>query len=331
VSREVILAARPQGVPQESDFELRDVADDPELADGEVLVRNVFVSVDPYMRGRMSGTRTYVGPYEVGEPIDGGSVGRVVASKHDGLAEGDWVLSQLGWREAGVVAGRRVRKLDPALAAPSTALGALGMPGFTAWLGLTEIAEVKEGETIYVSGAAGAVGSAATQMAKLKGLRVIGSAGSGEKVEWLRSLGVEAFNYRETRAKDALADGIDVYFDNVGGEQLEAALSALRPFGRVAACGAISRYNDQQPEPGPRNIGFVVTKRLRIQGFIVRDHDARFGDFLREVGPWVADGKIECRETMIDGIENLPAAFAGLFRGDNTGKMLVRVGPESTS
>ncbi|HEX4679285.1 MAG TPA: NADP-dependent oxidoreductase [Gaiellaceae bacterium] len=331
MSREVILAARPQGVPQESDFELRDVADDPELADGEVLVRNVFVSVDPYMRGRMSGTRTYVGPYEVGEPIDGGSVGRVVASKHDGLAEGDWVLSQLGWREAGVVAGRRVRKLDPALAAPSTALGALGMPGFTAWLGLTEIAEVKEGETIYVSGAAGAVGSAATQMAKLKGLRVIGSAGSGEKVEWLRSLGVEAFNYRETRAKDALADGIDVYFDNVGGEQLEAALSALRPFGRVAACGAISRYNDQQPEPGPRNIGFVVTKRLRIQGFIVRDHDARFGDFLREVGPWVADGKIECRETMIDGIENLPAAFAGLFRGDNTGKMLVRVGPESTS
>jgi hypothetical protein len=331
VSREVILAARPQGVPQESDFELRDVADDPELADGEVLVRNVFVSVDPYMRGRMSGIRTYVGPYEVGEPIDGGSVGRVVASKHDGLAEGDWVLSQLGWREAGVVEGKRVRKLDPALAAPSTALGALGMPGFTAWLGLTEIAEVKEGETIYVSGAAGAVGSAATQIAKLKGLRVIGSAGSDEKVEWLRSLGVEAFNYRETRAKEALADGIDVYFDNVGGEQLEAALGALRPFGRVAACGAISRYNDQQPEPGPRNIGFVVTKRLRLQGFIVRDHDARFGDFLREVGPWVAEGKIECRETMIDGIENLPAAFAGLFRGDNTGKMLVRVGPDSTS
>jgi NADPH-dependent curcumin reductase CurA len=315
-------------VPQESDFELRDVADDAELADGEVLVRNVFVSVDPYMRSRMSGIRTYVGPYEVGEPIDGGSVGRVVASKHAGLAEGDWVLSQLGWREAGVVDGERVRKLDPGLAAPSTALGALGMPGFTAWLGLTEIAEVKEGETIYVSGAAGAVGSAATQIAKLKGLRVIGSAGSDEKVEWLRSLGVEAFNYRETRAKEALADGIDVYFDNVGGEQLEAALSALRPFGRVAACGAISRYNDQQPEPGPRNIGFVVTKRLRIQGFIVRDHNARFGDFLREVGPWVAEGKIECRETMIDGIENLPAAFAGLFRGDNTGKMLVRVGPD---
>jgi NADPH-dependent curcumin reductase CurA len=217
------------------------------------------------------------------------------------------------------------------LAPPSTALGVLGMTGFTAWVGLVEIAHVKEGETIYVSGAAGAVGSAAVQIARLKGLRVIGSAGSDEKVEWLRSLGVEAFNYRETRAKDALADGIDVYFDNVGGEQLEAALSALRPFGRVAACGAISRYNDQQPEPGPRNVGFVVTKRLRLQGFIVSDHTASFGDFMREVAPWVADGKIECRETMIDGLENVPAAFAGLFRGDNTGKMLVRVGRDDMS
>jgi NADPH-dependent curcumin reductase CurA len=327
MTREVVLAARPQGVPQESDFELRET-DHPELADSEVLVRNVFVSVDPYMRGRMSGIRTYVGPYEVGEPIDGGAVGRVVTSNYDGLSEGDWVVSQLGWCESGVVEGKRLRKLDPKLAEPSTALGALGMPGFTAWIGLTDIAEIKEGETIYVSGAAGAVGSAAVQIALLKGLRVIGSAGSQEKVEWLRSLGAEAFNYRETRAKDALADGIDVYFDNVGGEQLEAALSALRPFGRVAACGAISRYNDQQPEPGPRNMGFVVTKRLRLQGFIVSDHNARFPDFLREVGPWVAEGKIECRETMLVGIENVPGAFAGLFRGDNTGKMLVRVGPD---
>jgi NADPH-dependent curcumin reductase CurA len=327
MSREVVLAARPQGEPQAADFELRDVGD-AEPADGEVLVRNVFVSVDPYMRGRMTGIRTYVGPYEVGDPIDGGAVGRVVTSNYDGLSEGDWVVSQLGWRETGVVEGKRLRKLDPTLAAPSTALGVLGMPGFTAWIGLTDIAEIKEGETIYVSGAAGAVGSAAVQIALLKGLRVIGSAGSDEKVEWLRSLGAEAFNYRETRAKEALADGIDVYFDNVGGEQLEAALSALRPFGRVAACGAISRYNDQQPEPGPRNMGFVVTKRLRLQGFIVTDHNARFPDFLREVGPWVAEGKIECRETMLEGIENVPAAFAGLFRGDNTGKMLVRVGPD---
>jgi NADPH-dependent curcumin reductase CurA len=327
MTREVVLAARPQGVPQATDFELRET-DDAELADGEVLVRNVFVSVDPYMRGRMSGIRTYVGPYEVGGPIDGGAVGRVVASKYEGLVEGDWVSSMLGWREAGVVEGAHLRKLDPSLAPPSTALGVLGMTGFTAWVGLVKIAEVKEGETIYVSGAAGAVGSAAVQIAKLKALRVIGSAGSDQKVEWLRSLGVEAFNYKETPAKEALADGIDVYFDNVGGEQLEAALTALRPFGRVAACGAISRYNDQQAEPGPRNLGFMVSKRLRLQGFIVTDHTADFGDFMREVAPWVAKAKIECRETMLEGIENVPAAFAGLFHGHNTGKMLVRVGPD---
>jgi len=327
MSREVVLVARPQGPPREADFELRE-APTAEPGTGEVLVRNVFVSVDPYMRSRMSGIRTYVGPYGLGEPIDGGAVGRVVESKHEGLAPGDWVLSMLGWREEGVAAGDRLRKLDPNLAPPSTALGILGMPGLTAWVGLVDIAAIKEGETIYVSGAAGAVGSAAVQFAKLKGLNVIGSAGSDAKVEWLRSLGIEAFNYRETRAKEALADGIDVCFDNVGGEQLEAALTALRPFGRVAACGAISRYNDQQAEPGPRNLGFVVTKRLRLQGFIVSDHTARFGEFMREVVPWVAEGMIECRETLVEGIENVPAAFAGLFRGDNTGKMLVRVGPD---
>jgi NADPH-dependent curcumin reductase CurA len=327
MSREVVLAARPQGEPQESDFELRET-EEAEPGDGEVAIRNVFVSVDPYMRGRMTGIRTYVGPYEVGGPIDGGSVGRVSLSKHDGFAEGDWVLSMLGWREHGVVNGDHLRKLDPALAPPSAALGMLGMPGLTAWVGLVDIGQVKEGETLYVSGAAGAVGSAAVQMAKLKGLRVIGSAGSAEKVAWLTSLGVEAFNYRETPAKEALADGIDVYFDNVGGEQLEAALNALRPFGRVVACGAISRYNDQQPEPGPRNLFYMVSKRLRLQGFIVMDHSDRYPAFLAEVGPWVAAGKLSLRETVLDGIENVPAAFAGLFRGDNTGKMLVRVGPD---
>jgi NADPH-dependent curcumin reductase CurA len=326
--KEIALAARPEGEPKESDFELRE-RENREPGDGEVLVRNVFVSVDPYMRGRMTGVRTYVAPYAVGDRIDGAAVGRVVESCCDGLAEGDWVSSSLGWTEGGVVEGGRLRKLDPSLAAPSTALGVLGMPGFTAWIGLVEIGGVKEGETIYVSGAAGAVGSAAVQIAKRMGLRVIGSAGSDEKVEWLRSLGVEAFNYRETPAREALADGIDVYFDNVGGKQLEAALTALRDFGRVIACGAISRYNEERPEPGPRNLGFVVTKRLRIQGFIVIDHTDRFGDFMREVGPWVAEGSLQYRETVLDGIENVPAAFAGLFRGENTGKMLVRVGPES--
>jgi NADPH-dependent curcumin reductase CurA len=327
LSREIVLAAHPHGEPQESDFQLREaVATEP--GDGEVLIRNVFVSVDPYMRGRMTGIKTYVAPFEIGAPIDGGAVGRVVTSKHDGFAAGDWVNSMLGWREEGVVAGDRLRKLDASLAPPSTALGALGMPGLTAWYGLVEVGRVREGETLYVSGAAGAVGSTAVQIAKLKGLHVIGSAGSDEKVDWLRSLGIDAFNYKETPAKEALAAGIDVYFDNVGGAQLEASLGALRPFGRVIACGAISRYNDTAPSPGPRNFAFVVSKRLRIEGFIVSDHTDRFRDFVAEVGPWVAAGKIACRETMLDGIEQVPAAFAGLFRGENTGKMLVRVGPD---
>jgi NADPH-dependent curcumin reductase CurA len=202
------------------------------------------------------------------------------------------------------------------------------MPGFTAWIGLVDIARVQEGETIYVSGAAGAVGSAAAQIARLKGLRVIGSAGTAEKVEWLRSLGIEAFDYRETPAKEVLADGIDVYFDNVGGAQLEAALWALRDHGRVAACGSISRYNDVRAEPGPRNLSLIVTKRLRVEGFIILDHYQRFGDFLAEVAPWVLSGRLQSRETIVDGLENIPTAFAGLFHGENTGKMLVRVGPD---
>jgi NADPH-dependent curcumin reductase CurA len=296
--------------------------------EGELLVRNVFVSVDPYMRGRMTGVRTYVAPYEVGDVVGGGAVGRVVRSEDGRFAEGDWVLSMLGWREGGTVPADRVRKLDPAAAPPSTALGVLGMPGMTAWVGLVDIGRVEPGETIYVSGAAGAVGSAAAQLAKVKGLRVLGSAGSADKVEWLRSLGVEAFDYRKTEAKEALADGIDVYFDNVGGRQLEAALGALRPFGRVVACGAISRYNDERAEPGPRNLSLIVTRRLRLQGFIVSDHDDRYAAFHAEVAPWVRDGSVRYRETVADGIENVPAAFAGLFRGDNVGKMLVRVGPD---
>jgi NADPH-dependent curcumin reductase CurA len=324
MSREIVLAARPQGAPQASDFEVRE-AKVPAPADGEVRVRNVYVSVDPYMRGRMTGVRTYVDPYQVGDVIDGAAVGRVVESRHDDLAEGDWVLSTLGWREEGVTGGDGVRKLGPELAPPSTALGVLGMPGLTAWVGLVDVGRVQEGETIYVSGAAGAVGSTAVQIAKLKGLRAIGSAGTPEKVEWLRSLGVEAFDYRETRLKDALADGIDVFFDNVGGDQLEGALNALRPFGRVIACGAISRYNDERPEPGPRNLALIVSKRLRVEGFIVIDHMTRYRDFLAEVGPWVADGRLAYRETVVDGIERAPEAFAGLFRGDNVGKMLVRV------
>jgi NADPH-dependent curcumin reductase CurA len=327
MSREVVLAARPAGSPRESDFEFRE-ADDREPAEGEVAVRNVLVSVDPYMRGRMTGMHTYVPPYEIGDVVDGAAVGRVVASRHPGFAEGDWVQSSLGWRERGIADGDRLRRLDPELAPPSASLCALGATGLTAWVGLVDIGRVQEGETIWVSGAAGAVGSIAAQIAKLKGLRVIGSAGSAEKVAWLESLGIEAFDYNVTPLKEALADGIDVYFDNVGGKQLEAALFALRDHGRVIACGAISRYNDEGPQPGPRNLGLVVTKRLRVEGFIVIDHFDRFRAFVEEVGPWVRDGKVVSRETVVEGFEHLPEAFAGLFRGDNVGKMLVRVGPD---
>jgi NADPH-dependent curcumin reductase CurA len=327
LTREIVLAARPQGTPRATDFELRD-APDAEPGDGQALVRNVLVSVDPYMRSRMSGIRTYVGPYDVGGSIDGGAVGRVVTSRHPGLAEGDWVLTMLGWRDGGVVDGDRVRKLDPSIAPPSTALGVLGMPGLTAWVGLVDVGRVREGETLYVSGAAGAVGSVAAQLAKLRGLRVIGSAGSPEKVAWLESLGISAFDYRTTPLREALADGVDVVFDNVGGEQLEGAINALRPFGRVIACGAISRYNDERAEPGPRNLALVVSRRLRIEGFIVTDHLDRNADFLAEVAPLVRDGALQARETVVEGLERVPEAFAGLFRGDNVGKMLVRVGPD---
>jgi hypothetical protein len=320
VTREVVLAAVPQGAPLESDFEVRE-APDAEPGDGELLVRNVFVSVDPYMRGRMTGMRTYVAPFAPGDVIDGGAVGQVVVSRADGFAEGDWVQTMLGWRDAGVVSADAANKIDADAAPPSTALGVLGMPGLTAWAGLLEIGRIEAGETVYVSGAAGAVGSAAVQIAKLKGCRAIGSAGSDEKVEWLRSLGVEAFNYKTAQ----LDEKIDVYFDNVGGDQLELALGKLNTFGRVVACGAISRYNDPAGPPGPRNMGFVVTKRLRIQGFIVTDHFASFPAFLAEVGPWVRDGQLQYRETIVDGLENAPRAFAGLFTGDNTGKMLVRI------
>jgi NADPH-dependent curcumin reductase CurA len=332
-SREVRLAARPSGVPEESDFEIAEV----EIAEpgtGQILVRNAYFSVDPYMRPRMNDVESYIPPFALGEPLTGGAVGRVAASQDEAFAVGDWAFHGLGWREWAVCDAARARAVDPALAPVSTALGVLGMPGFTAYHGLLEIGGAREGETVFVSGAAGAVGSAAAQMAKIAGCRVLGSAGSREKVDWLVELGLDAaFDYRETRARKALAelapDGIDVYFDNVGGDQLEAALSALRRNGRVVACGSVSRYNDVDPAPGPRNLALVVTKRLRIQGFIVSDHFEGFGEFFERAAGWVRDGRLRYRETVVDGIENAPAAFIGLLGGDNIGKMLVRVGPDA--
>ncbi|MGZ8688167.1 MAG: NADP-dependent oxidoreductase [Gaiellaceae bacterium] len=327
-SREIRLAARPRGVPVPSDFELAE-AELREPGEGEVLIRNAFVSVDPYMRGRMNDAKSYVPPFQVGEPLTGGAVGQVVASRSQ-WPEGTWVVHNLGWREWALSDGAGLLPVDPSLAPVSTALGVLGMPGFTAYVGLLDIGRPKQGETVFVSGAAGAVGSVAGQIAKLKGCRVIGSAGTPEKVAWLRELGFdEVFDYRETETRDALREGIDVYFDNVGGSTLEAAIGALRIRGRVVACGAISQYNATEPQPGPRNLFMVVSKRLRVEGFIISDHYDRYPDFLADMGGWLRDGKVRYRETVVEGIEHAPDAFVGLLQGDNVGKMLVRVGPAS--
>jgi NADPH-dependent curcumin reductase CurA len=241
-------------------------------------------------------------------------------------------VHSLGWREWALSDGRGLLPVDPELAPVSTALGVLGMPGFTAWYGLTQLGEPQEGETVFVSGAAGAVGSVAAQVARLLGCRVIASAGSDEKLAWLRELGVdEAFSYRDRPVheslREAAPDGIDVYFDNVGGDHLEAAIGAMRLRGRVVACGAISRYNDTEAAPGPRNLFMLFTKRLLIRGFIISDHYDRYEEFQGQVGPWVHDGLVAYRETIVEGIENAPRAFLGLLQGENIGKMLVRVGP----
>ncbi len=328
-SREIRLAARPRGLPQPSDFELAEV-DLVEPGEGQVLIRNAYVSVDPYMRGRMNDAKSYVPPFRLGEPLGGGAVGKVVASRNERWPEGSWVVHQAGWREAALSDGEGLSAFDPATAPLTTALGVLGMPGMTAYVGMLDIGRVQEGETVFVSGAAGAVGSVAGQIAKLKGCRVIGSAGSPEKVAWLRELGFdEAFGYRETETREALRDGIDVYFDNVGGPTLEAAIGALRVRGRIVACGAISQYNATEPQPGPRNLFMVVTKRLRMEGFIVSDHADRRAAFAAEMGAWVRDGSVRHRETVVEGIESAPAAFIGLLQGENIGKMLVQVGPDA--
>ncbi|MDX6684613.1 MAG: hypothetical protein QOF86_741, partial [Baekduia sp.] len=266
-SREIQLAARPHGEPQPSDFRLVEV-DVPDPGPGEVLVRNTYISVDPYMRGRMNDAKSYVPPFRLDRAMDGGAVGEVVASEAEGLAPGDTVLHQLGWREHAVLPADQVRKVDPAGISPSAYLGVLGMPGLTAYAGLTEVAGLADGDVVFVSGAAGAVGSLVGQIAKLRGNTVIGSAGSAEKVAHLTDdLGFDAaFNYKDGAVAEQLAkaapDGIDVYFDNVGGEHLGAAIGALNWHGRVAMCGAISQYNSKEPTPGPRNLSQVVGKRL---------------------------------------------------------------------
>ncbi|MFL6121801.1 NADP-dependent oxidoreductase [Actinophytocola sp.] len=329
-AREIRLASRPTGWPTAETFEFAEV-ELPSPGSGEVLVRNAFMSVDPYMRGRMNDVKSYVPPYELGKALEGGAVGEVVESGVDGVSPGDLVLHNSGWRSHALLT--RFTKLRPIEGvSPSHFLGALGMPALTAYVGLLDIARFTPGETVFVSGAAGAVGGLVGQIAKLKGAkRVIGSAGSAEKVKHLtEKLGFDAaFNYRDGKVTQQLLaaapDGIEVYFDNVGGDHLEAALWAMNNHGRVAACGSISGYNEEKLPPGPRNLHQVVTKRLTIRGFIVSDHNDRFQAMIDEVSAWLTAGKLVAEETVVDGLDNAPAAFLGMLRGENTGKMIVRL------
>jgi NADPH-dependent curcumin reductase CurA len=328
-TREIHLAARPFGWPTHDDFRTVEATlSDP--GPGEVLVRNTYLSVDPYMRGRMNDARSYLPPFRLDAPLEGGAVGEVLASGDDRVPVGATVLHQAGWREHALLPGGQVRVVDVSRVPASAYLGVLGMPGMTAYVGLTRIAPVQEGETVFVSGAAGAVGSAAGQIARLLGAgRVVGSAGSPEKVDWVTGeLGFDAaFDYHDGPVSGLLKEHapIDVYFDNVGGEHLEAAISALADFGRVAACGAIATYNETDPSPGPRNMFLVVTKRLSIRGFIVLDHGDVTGEFYRRAGEWFADGGLAYQETVVDGLDSTVDAFLDLHRGANIGKMLIRL------
>jgi NADPH-dependent curcumin reductase CurA len=329
---EVRLAARPTGWPTPDDFELVDA---PVVSPGanQILVRNKVMSVDPAMRGRMNAGRSYVPPFRLGEALQGGAVGEIVVSRSPRFTPGQTVLHQLGWREYATIDDSKVQPVDPAAAPLGAYLGVLGMPGLTAYVGLFDIAGFTPGDTVFVSGAAGAVGSVVGQLAKVRGAaKVIGSAGSAEKVHHLtEELGFDAaFNYKDgpvaEQLRAAAPDGIDVYFDNVGGDHLEAAIGELRTFGRIAACGAISQYNATKPAPGPRNMMQFVVKRLTMRGFIVIDHFDRRQQFLDEVGALVREGTLRYRETTVDGLRNAPDAFLGMLRGENLGKMLVTIG-----
>ena len=331
--RQVRLAARPVGYPKETDFRLVE-SPVPEPGTGEFLVRVIYLSLDPYMRGRMSDARSYVPPVTLGDVMEGGTVGEVVRSNHPGYAVGDIVEGRLGWQEYAVSAGKGVRKLDPTVAPISTALGVLGMPGLTAYFGLLEVGQPKPGETVVVSAASGAVGGLVGQIAKLKGCRAVGLAGSDAKVDYItRELGFDAgINYRMAPDLDAALHaacpgGIDVYFDNVGGRITEAVSRHVNPFARFAICGLISQYNLTEPELAPRNERFVLVNRVRIQGFIVFDFAARYRDGLAQLTEWVRQGKLKYREHFVDGLERAPAALIGLLQGKNFGKMVVRVGP----
>ncbi|MGE3930029.1 MAG: NADP-dependent oxidoreductase [Hyphomonadaceae bacterium] len=330
-SREIRLKSRPDGMPAAENFELSAV-DVPAPAAGELLVRNLWMSVDPYMRGRMYDRPSYVPPFELGKALMGGAVGRVEASNDPDFAPGDLVESMNGWREAFVTVGAALQKLPQSGVPEQAYLGVLGMPGMTAYTSFHRIGEPKAGETVFVSGAGGAVGSAVCQIAKLRNCKVVASAGSDAKLAWLKGRGVDAtVNYKTCgnllkAVREAAPNGIDIYFDNVGGEHLEVAMEVARPWARFIECGMISIYNNAEPSPGPRNMAYIVGKRLRLQGFIVSDFMDMREQFRTDMTQWVKDGAVQWEETVENGIENAPKAFLNLFTGANAGKMLVKLG-----
>lgn len=335
----VVLASRPVGEPTAANFRLEDYAI-PTPGEGQVLLRTIWLSLDPYMRGRMSEGPSYSAPVPVDGVMEGGTVCEVIASHNPGFAKGDIVLAHSGWQTHALSDGRGLRKIDPTLAPISTAVGILGMPGMTAYTGLLEIGKPKEGETVVVAAASGAVGSAVGQIAKIKGARAVGIAGGKDKCDYVvNELGFDAcLDHRDpdlaARLKEACPKGIDVYFENVGGKVFEAVFPRLNDFARIPVCGLIADYNTvfgaDTPAPKWANsiMRAILVKRLNFRGFIVRDFAAMHGDFLRDTAQWIREGKIKYREFVTDGLDSAPGAFIGLLKGANFGKQLVRVGPD---
>jgi NADPH-dependent curcumin reductase CurA len=331
MNRQITLAARPTGLPKESDFRLVESAI-PVPGPGEVLVRTLYLSVDPYMRGRMNDAKSYAAPVAIGEVMVGGTVGRVEQSNDPNFRVDDIVAGNTGWQDYATPKGKDLRRLDPSFAPVTTALGVLGHIGLTAYFGLIDICHPQAGETVVVSGGAGAVGSAVGQIAKFLGCRVVGIAGTDAKVEYLvNELGFDAaFNYKTTtdygaKVKELCPNGVDVYFDNVGGPITDAVLFNINVHARVSVCGQISQYNVEKPEPGPRLLGLLIVYRAKLEGFLVTDYAPGFAEGLRQLGAWFKQGKLKYEETLEEGLENAPRAFIGMLQGKNLGKQLVKV------
>ena len=333
-NRRIVLRRHPVGMPKPDDFDLVE-SPLPSPGDGEVLCRTIYLPLDPYMRGRISGVRSYAQPVVPGQVIVGATVGEVIESKHAGLARGDVVLGYDGWQSHAVAKGGALRKLDPKQAPISTALGVLGMPGMTAYVGLLDIGQPKPGETVVVSAASGAVGSAVGQIARIKGARAVGIAGSQDKCDYVvRELGFDnCVNYKTgdlaAALRAACPGGVDVYFENVGGDVLRSVMTLLNQNARIPLCGLISEYNATESTPGP-NLRPLLFNRVLLKGFIVSDHLARLGEFLKDCGGWLREGRLKHREDIVIGLEKAPEAFIGLLQGKNFGKLLVRVGEDPT-